>query len=88
MTEAKRSGVTLTAETLIRMYRVMWLIRRAEERIADLLEAGEIRCPTHLYIGQEAVAVGVCVALRREDVVFGTHRSHGHYLAKIGRAHV
>ena len=63
---------------------MMFLIRRAEERIADLLEANEIRCPTHLYVGQEAVAVGACLPLRSDDIVFGTHRSHGHYLAKGG----
>ena len=44
----------------------------------------EFRGPTHLYIGQEAVAVGVCSALRVDDYVFGGHRSHGHYLAKGG----
>ncbi|HEX2240672.1 MAG TPA: thiamine pyrophosphate-dependent dehydrogenase E1 component subunit alpha [Actinomycetota bacterium] len=74
----------LPEETLLGLYRVMQLIRRAEEVIADLLEAGEIKCPTHLYIGQEAVAAGVCAALRADDIVFGTHRSHGHYLAKGG----
>jgi pyruvate dehydrogenase E1 component alpha subunit len=62
----------------------MLLIRRVEERIADHIEAGEILCPCHLYIGQEAVAVGVCAALRVDDFVFSTHRSHGHYLAKGG----
>ncbi len=62
----------------------MLLIRRVEERIADAIDAGEIRCPCHLYIGQEAVAVGVCSCLRTDDFVFSTHRSHGHYLAKGG----
>jgi TPP-dependent pyruvate/acetoin dehydrogenase alpha subunit len=46
--------------------------------------SGEIRCPCHLYIGQEAIAAGVCAALEREDTVWGGHRSHGHYLAKGG----
>jgi pyruvate dehydrogenase E1 component alpha subunit len=62
----------------------MFRIRRAEEIIAELVERGEARCPCHLYIGQEAVAVGVCAALEREDTVWGGHRSHGHYLAKGG----
>jgi pyruvate dehydrogenase E1 component alpha subunit len=62
----------------------MVLIRRVEERIAEGIVAGEILCPCHLYIGQEAVAVGVCAALRVDDFVFSTHRSHGHYLAKGG----
>jgi len=66
------------------MYRSMLRIRYFEERAADLVEAGEIRCPCHLYIGQEAVAVGVCAALQPEDYVWGGHRSHGHYLAKGG----
>lgn len=66
------------------MWRGMLRIRQFEERVADLVEQHEIRCPTHLCIGQEAVAVGVCAALRRDDYVFGTHRSHGHYLAKGG----
>jgi len=62
----------------------MLRIRIFEERAAELLEANEIKCPTHLYIGQEAIAAGVCVALRQDDYIFGTHRSHGHYLAKGG----
>jgi pyruvate dehydrogenase E1 component alpha subunit len=66
------------------MYLSMVRIRRFEERVAELLEQGEILCPTHLCIGQEGVAVGVCSALRRDDYVFGGHRSHGHYLAKGG----
>ena len=66
------------------MYRSMLRIRRFEEAIADCASAKEFKGPTHLYIGQEAVAVGVCAALRRDDYVFGGHRSHGHYLAKGG----
>ncbi len=62
----------------------MTLIRRAEERIAGMVESGEVGCPCHLYIGQEAIAAGVCAALRPEDTVWGGHRSHGHYLAKGG----
>ena len=55
-----------------------------EERAADLVEAGEILTPCHLYIGQEAVASGVCAGLKPTDTVWGGHRSHGHYLAKGG----
>lgn len=66
------------------MLRRMLLIRRVEESIAEGIERGEIVCPCHLYIGQEAVAVGVCSRLRQDDFVFSTHRSHGHYLAKGG----
>src|SRR5437016_2308922 len=65
-------------------FATMLLIRTVEERLAELLVEREIRCPTHLYTGQEAVATGVCATLRRDDYVFGGHRSHGHYLAKRG----
>ena len=67
------------------MYTMMLKIRIFEERLAELLFQEEIKCPTHLYIGQEAVAVGVCAALRSDDYVFSTHRSHGHYIAKGGQ---
>ena len=67
------------------LYENMLRIRLFEERVAELLaNEAEIKCPTHLYIGQEAVAVGVCANLRNDDYVFSTHRSHGHYLAKGG----
>jgi pyruvate dehydrogenase E1 component alpha subunit len=69
---------------LLQMYRTMARIRRFEERAAELIEAGEIKTPCHLYIGQEAIATGVCSALNRNDYVWGGHRSHGHYLAKGG----
>ncbi len=59
-------------------------IRAFEEQVADLVQAGDIRTPCHLYIGQEAVATGVCANLRSEDTIWGGHRSHGHYLAKGG----
>lgn len=67
----------------------MLLIRRTEERIADILSKQdpvnkEIKTPCHLYVGQEAIAVGACLALKKQDYVFGTHRSHGYYLAKGG----
>jgi len=67
------------------MYIVMKRIRLFEEKIADLIDAQPpIRCPVHLYTGQEAVAAGVCANLRQNDYVFSTHRSHGHYIAKGG----
>lgn len=62
----------------------MLRIRMVEEAIAREYPKQEMRCPTHLCIGQEAIAVGVCSTLRKEDAVFSTHRSHGHYLAKGG----
>jgi pyruvate dehydrogenase E1 component alpha subunit len=66
------------------MYRQMLRIRYTEEGFVEPVVSGEIRCPVHLSSGQEAAAVGVGLALRREDCLFGTHRSHGHYLAKGG----
>jgi pyruvate dehydrogenase E1 component alpha subunit len=66
------------------MYTTMVRIRKFEECVAELIEAGEIRCPCHLAIGQEAIAAGVCAALERDDYLWGGHRSHGHFLAKGG----
>jgi TPP-dependent pyruvate/acetoin dehydrogenase alpha subunit len=66
------------------MLRSMVLIRLCEERIADGVASGEIRCPCHLAIGQEAVAVGIAEHIRASDKCFGAHRSHAHYLALGG----
>ena len=86
MTSSRRpeTRIDVDAEMLYRMWVSMLRVRIFEERVSELLEENQIRCPTHLYIGQEAVAVGVCSALGRDDYVFGNHRSHGHYLAKGG----
>jgi TPP-dependent pyruvate/acetoin dehydrogenase alpha subunit len=59
-------------------------IRLVEERIKELYAEQEMRCPTHFSIGQEAVAVGVCTHLRRDESITSAHRSHAHYLAKGG----
>jgi pyruvate dehydrogenase E1 component alpha subunit len=64
------------------LYRAMLLIRRFEERCNALFLQGKIPSTLHLYIGQEAVAVGVCAALRQDDYLTSTHRPHGHALAK------
>ncbi len=72
----------MNRETLCQCYRLMLLIRSAEEKIGDWVERGEARCPCHLYIGQEAIAVGVGTAMRAGDTLWGNHRSHGHYLAR------
>lgn len=74
----------LSMHLLHSMYQTMLRIRIFEESAADLVTAGEITTPCHLYIGQEAIATGVCAALQKEDYVWGGHRSHGHYLAKNG----
>lgn len=55
-----------------------------EEKIAELYPEQQMRCPVHLCIGQEAIAVGVCASLLKKDYLFSGHRSHGHYLAKGG----
>ncbi len=69
---------------LLRAYRNMLLIRVVEERIAERYDENRMKCPTHLSIGQEAVAVGVMAHLTDQDVIFSTHRCHAHYLAKGG----
>ncbi len=67
---------------LLALYRTMLLIRRSEEQLVKLYAAGKIYGGVHTYIGEEAVATGVCAHLRHDDVVFSTHRGHGHALAK------
>lgn len=66
------------------LYRTMVRIRLCEESLVEPILNGEVRCPVHLYSGEEAIAAGVCAALDNKDYIFGTHRSHGHYLAKGG----
>lgn len=77
-------ALSLGAPKLLGLYEGMLRIRMVEDTVADLVSEGEIRCPCHLYTGQEAIAVGVCSELRPSDYVWGGHRSHGHYLAKGG----
>ena len=67
---------------LLEMYRTMLTIRRFEERCNHLYMQGRIPSTLHLYIGQEAVATGVCAHLRPDDYAFSTHRPHGHAIAK------
>ena len=69
-------------ETLTELYRQMLLIRRFEETVYYLFLEGEMPGTLHQYQGQEAVAVGVCDALRPDDWITSTHRPHGHALAK------
>jgi TPP-dependent pyruvate/acetoin dehydrogenase alpha subunit len=64
------------------MYRRMVSIREFELAAIDLFKQGQVKGAIHPYIGQEASAVGVCMALRRDDLIAGTHRSHGHNIAK------
>jgi pyruvate dehydrogenase E1 component alpha subunit len=67
-----------------RLYRTLRTIRRFEEQVVVLVNANEIAGVTHEYIGQEAVATGVCAALQPSDVITSTHRGHGHVIAKGG----
>jgi len=69
---------------LKKLYYEMLRIRCVEEMICEEYPKQEMRCPVHLSIGQEAIAVGVCAALQDRDVVFSTHRAHAHYLAQGG----
>ena len=73
---------SLNNETLIDLYRQMILIRRFEEKSAEVYSAGKIGGFCHLYIGQEAVAVGALSAIRKDDYVLTSYREHGHALAK------
>jgi TPP-dependent pyruvate/acetoin dehydrogenase alpha subunit len=66
------------------LYRSLYRIRRVEEEIARIYPTDKLKSPVHLSIGQEAVAAAMCAPLCREDIVFGTYRSHASYLAKGG----
>lgn len=67
-----------------KLFESMLRIRLVEESIASKYSEQKMRCPTHLSIGQEAIAVGVCANLTSQDQVLSTHRAHAHYLAKGG----
>src|ERR1700688_438833 len=73
---------TISKEKLLRMYRQMVRIRLFEEQVNELYTRALMPGLAHLYIGEEAVAVGVCEALRTDDYITSTHRGHGHCLAK------
>ena len=72
----------LTREDLVEMYRMMILIRRFEETAIDYFKQGIVIGNMHMYIGEEAVATGVCKALEKEDYIASTHRCDGHLIAK------
>jgi len=80
------TGADLTTaigtDKLLQLYRQMVAIRLFEERVNDLYTRALMPGLAHLYIGEEAIAVGVCEALRRDDYITSTHRGHGHCLAK------
>jgi len=79
-TSDDRAG--LTPDALHEALRLMHLIRCFEEKAEELYSLGKVHGTMHLYIGEEAVAVGACMALRPDDYILSTHRGHGHCLAK------
>jgi 2-oxoisovalerate dehydrogenase E1 component len=74
--------VGTSKETVLRLYRTMQTIRQCEEELARCHQRGLIHGACHTYVGQEAIATAVCAHLNPDDVVFSTHRGHGHALAK------
>jgi TPP-dependent pyruvate/acetoin dehydrogenase alpha subunit len=76
--------MALTVDQLADMYYRMWLIRFFDQSAMEQYRRARMRGTTHAYIGQEAVAVGACAALNRDDYITSTHRGHGHCLAKGG----
>ena len=74
--------MTLEPQQLLTMYRQMATIRAFDNRAVEEFHAGNIPGVVHAYLGQEAIAVGVCTALRQDDKIVSTHRGHGHTIAK------
>jgi pyruvate dehydrogenase E1 component alpha subunit len=74
----------LSNERMIEMYSTMLKIRHFEEKVEELVTTGKIGGFAHLYVGQEAVATGVCATLKNTDYITSTHRGHGHVIAKGG----
>lgn len=77
-----QNNATYTKEFAEKLYETMCTIRKFEECVKHDFLAGEIPGFTHSYIGEEAIATGVCAALRNDDVIESTHRGHGHCVAK------
>ncbi len=75
----------LTKKLKLEFLKKMIVIRKFEEKVRELFSLGLIRGSTHVYIGEEAVAVGACGALKADDYIVSTHRAHGHCLAKGGK---
>ena len=69
-------------KTLLELYATMLTIRHFEDRVVDLYARGLVPGLAHLYLGEEAIAAGVCAGLREEDYITSTHRGHGHVIAK------
>ena len=73
---------SITSQVILDLYRTMQIIRQTEEELARCHQRGLIHGACHTYVGQEAIATGVCAHLTKSDAVFSTHRGHGHALAK------
>jgi TPP-dependent pyruvate/acetoin dehydrogenase alpha subunit len=84
--EVEQPGAVSAAEgdDLRSLYRKMVLLRKFDERVGDLFRRAKLPGFVHLYIGEEAIATGVCAVLRTDDYITSTHRGHGHFLAKGG----
>ena len=74
--------IQIGKQTFLAFYRTMQIIRQCEERLAKSHQRGLVHGACHTYVGEEAIATGVFAHLRTEDVVFSTHRGHGHAFAK------
>src|SRR3974377_404881 len=81
-TDRSESPMEVKSKKWLQMFRRMQMIRHFEEHVNDLYMRALMPGLAHLYIGEEAVAVGICEALRQDDYVTSTHRGHGHCVAK------
>src|SRR5438309_7223539 len=77
--------MTLSGDALESLYTTMVRIRRFDEKTTELFSAGLVKGTAHSYVGEEAVAAGACANLREGDYIVGTHRGHGHCIAKGAR---
>jgi 2-oxoisovalerate dehydrogenase E1 component len=82
VTSESRSSAGVSVDELLELYRQMLVIRQTEEQLARAHQQGLVHGACHTYVGEEAIAVGVCAHLRVDDGIFSTHRGHGHALAK------
>jgi len=82
--DMQAQDITISDNRTLSLYERMLLIRRAEERLVQAFKEGALPGNVHLYIGEEAIAVGVCTHLTERDWITSTHRGHGHFLAKGG----
>jgi acetoin:2,6-dichlorophenolindophenol oxidoreductase subunit alpha len=81
-TDVSKAKAEQGVDLWMRMYRKMWMIRLFEEQVNELYTRALMPGLAHLYVGEEAVAVGICEALRPNDYITSTHRGHGHCVAK------